>query len=223
MMSHMFILMLALVSIFAGCSQEEIGGLNQEETYGLNQEALMNPKSEVMNQQAPDEFEALFETSAGNFTIKVERKQAPQGADRFYNLVLNGFYDEQRFFRVVPGFVVQWGMHGDPQVIAQWQKAQIQDDPVNASNVRGTICFAATQMPNSRTTQVFINLGDNVNLDTMRFAPFGKVTGGIEVVDAINPEYGQQPDQGKIATRGNDYLKEKFPELDYIIKAQIVD
>jgi peptidyl-prolyl cis-trans isomerase A (cyclophilin A) len=108
----------------------------------------------------------------------------------------------------VPGFVVQWGMSGDPELTKQWQGTQILDDPVKESNTRGRITFAATNSPNSRTSQVFINLGDNTNLDGMRFAPFGEVTKGMEVVDQITAEYGQQPDQGSIGTRGNlDYIK----------------
>ncbi len=149
MMSHMFILMLALVSIFAGCSQEE-GGFNQEKTAGYNEEALMDPKSEAMNQQAPDEYTALFETSAGDFKIEVTRSLAPRGADRFYSLVQNGFYDDQRFFRVVENFMAQFGIHGDPEISAQWNSARILDDPVNASNVRGAICFAKANIPNTR-------------------------------------------------------------------------
>ena len=183
----------------------------------------MDPKSEEMKKQAPDRFKVRFETSAGTFTVEVYREWAPRGADRFYNLVRHGFYDDQRFFRVVPGFVVQFGMHGDPEISRKWYDARILDDPVRASNLRGTLCFAATRSPNSRTTQVFINLGDNANLDRMRFAPFGKVIEGMETVDAINAEYGERPDQGEIFARGNEYLEQKFPELDYIVKARIVE
>jgi len=153
----------------------------------------------------------------------VERDLAPRGADRFYNLVKNGYYDGQRFFRVVPGFVVQWGMHGDPEVTAVWYNARIPDDPVKGSNVRGTVTFA-TSGANSRTTQLFINLGDNSgNLDRQGFAPFGRVADGMQAVDAINAEYGQRPDQGKIHANGNTYLEEKFPNLDYIKTARIAD
>ena len=124
-------------------------------------------------------------------------------------------------FRVVPGFVVQWGMSGDSQLTKKWMGAHILDDPVRESNTRGRITFAATNRPNSRTTQVFINLADNSSLDGMRFAPFGEITSGMEVVERINAEYGEQPSQGYIAEQGNTYLKENFPNLDYIISLKI--
>ena len=188
---------------------------------GVDKEALMDPKSDAMKEQAPDQFTALFETSAGNFKIQVTRDWAPRGAARFYNLVRHGFFDEQRFFRVVPGFVVQWGMSGDPELNKVWNDAVILDDMVKQSNKRGRITFAAQSRPNTRTTQLFINYGDNLNLDGMRFAPFGEVVEGMEVVDAINAEYGQQPNQGQIGGRGNAYLEENFPNLDYIKTATI--
>ena len=176
----------------------------------------MEPKSDEMKLEAPEKFSVTFETSAGSFEITINRDWAPNGADRFYNLVKNGYYNEQRFFRVVPGFVVQWGMSGDPELTKELMGARILDDPVRESNTRGRITFAATNQPNSRTTQVFINLGENGNLDGMRFAPFGEVTKGMEVVDQINAEYGQQPSQEEIGKQGNTYLEENFPNLDYI-------
>lgn len=213
---YSFILGAALVA--AGCgSQEKVGSSAR-----IDKGALMDPQSEAVKEQAPDQFAARFETSAGDFTIEVERDLASQGADRFYNLVKNGYYDGQRFFRVVPGFVVQWGMHGDPEITAQWQNARIPDDPVKGSNVRGTITFA-TSGANSRTTQLFINLGDNAGLDNQGFAPFGRVADGMQAVDAINAEYGQRPSQQDIGMRGNAYLEEKFPNLDYVKTASIVD
>ena len=183
----------------------------------------MDPTGEALNEQAPDEFSVRLETSVGSVVIQVTREWAPIGADRFYNLVRNGFYDEQRFFRVVPGFVVQWGLSGDPKLNQVWHRAHILDDPVVQSNMRGRITYAKTNQPNTRTTQLFINLGDNANLDGMGFAPFGEVVEGMEVVDAINAEYGQQPSQGQIGNRGNAYLEENFPNLDYIVKAEIID
>lgn len=182
----------------------------------INKEALMEPKSDEMKLEAPEKFSVTFETSAGSFEITINRDWAPNGADRFYNLVKNGYYNEQRFFRVVPGFVVQWGMSGDPELTKELMGARILDDPVRESNTRGRITFAATNEPNSRTSQVFINLGENGNLDGMRFAPFGEVTKGMEVVDQINAEYGEQPSQGYIVEQGNAYLEENFPNLDYI-------
>ena len=176
---------------------------------------------ESTDEQAPDAFAALFETSVGNFKVQVTRAWAPHGADRFYALVSQGYFAEQRFFRVVPGFVVQWGMSGDPGLNMVWNDAVILDDMVKQSNKRGRITFAAQSRPNTRTTQLFINYGDNLNLDGMRFAPFGEVVEGMEVVDAINAEYGQQPNQGQIGGRGNAYLEENFPNLDYIKTATI--
>ena len=176
---------------------------------------------ESTDEQAPDAFAALFETSAGNFKVQVTRAWAPHGADRFYALVSQGYFAEQRFFRVVPGFVVQWGMSGDPELNKVWNDAVILDDMVKQSNKRGRITFAAQSRPNTRTTQLFINYGDNLNLDGMRFAPFGEVVEGMEVVDAINAEYGQQPNLGQIGGRGNAYLEENFPNLDYIKTATI--
>jgi peptidyl-prolyl cis-trans isomerase A (cyclophilin A) len=198
----------------AGCGSDD--GMGK-----LNKEALMEPTSEEMKAEGPEEYTVIFETTAGEFELTVHRDWAPRGADRFYNLVKNGYYNEQRFFRVVPGFVVQWGMSGDPDLTKKWQGAQFLDDPVKESNTRGRITFAATNRPNSRTTQVFINLGDNTNLDGMRFAPFGEVTKGMEVVDKINAEYGEQPSQGYIADKGNAYLEEAFPNLDYIKSLRI--
>ncbi len=180
----------------------------------------MDPQSEEMNKQAPDTYRAQFETSAGTFLIEVERSLSPNGADRFYNLVRNGFYNECRFFRVVPNFMVQWGMSPDPEVGAAWRPATIPDDPVQISNERGTITFAKTGSPNSRTTQLFINFIDNGRLDGMGFAPFGRIVSGMDVVDAINPEYGEIGQQ-KIAEQGNAYLNEKYPNLDYIKSATI--
>ena len=183
----------------------------------------MDPTGEALNEQAPDEFSVRLETSVGPVVIQVTREWAPIGADRFYNLVRNGFYDEQRFYRVVPGFVVQWGFSGNPELNQAWYRARILDDPVKQSNTRGRITYAKSDQPNTRTTQLFINLGDNSRLDGQNFAPFGEVVEGMEVVDAISAEYGQQPSQGQIHGRGNAYLEENFPNLDYIIKAEIIE
>jgi peptidyl-prolyl cis-trans isomerase A (cyclophilin A) len=160
------------------------------------------------------------------FVVEVTRAWAPKGADRFYNLVKNGFYDNVRFFRVVSGFMVQFGIHGDPGIMARWRTAQIGDDPVTQSNTRGMITFA-TAGPNTRTSQVFINFGDNSQLDKMGFAPFGRIVSGMNVVDSINAEYGEGaprgrgPDQSRIQNEGNAYLAKDFPRLDYIRKATI--
>jgi peptidyl-prolyl cis-trans isomerase A (cyclophilin A) len=145
---------------------------------------------------------------------------APLGADRFYNLVKYGFYNGNAFFRVVPGFVVQFGLGPIPAVNAAWENAKITDDPVQGSNARGTLCFA-TSGPNTRTTQLFINLGDNARLDGMGFATFGRIVDGMDVVDKINSSYGERPDQGRITKEGAAYLKANFPDMDLITKAII--
>ena len=199
------------------------GGESEDEGEKMNKEVLMDPKGDAMKEQAPDEFVALFTTSAGNFKLQVTREWAPRGADRFYNLVRNGFFNQQRFFRVVPGFMVQWGLSSDPELTKVWHEANLLDDPVQRGNTRGRISYAKTNQPNSRSTQFFINFGDNSNLDGMGFAPFGEVIEGMEVVDAINAEYGEQPSQGQISGRGNAYLEDVFPNLDYIKTAIIID
>jgi len=180
-----------------------------------------------LTEKAPETFKARFDTTQGKFTIEVTRSLAPNGADRFYNLVRSGYFTDVAFFRVVPGFMCQFGIHGDPKVSAKWREATIPDDPVKGSNTRGTITFA-TAGPNTRTTQLFINFGDNTGLDGQGFSPFGKVTDGMDVVDKINGEYGDGPpsgngpNQGRIQEEGNAYLKKDFPNLDYIKSATIV-
>jgi peptidyl-prolyl cis-trans isomerase A (cyclophilin A) len=180
-----------------------------------------------MSPTAPPTFSVRFETSRGDFQMEIHRDWAPQGADRFHELVSGGFFDDQRFFRVIDGFVVQFGIHGDPQVAAAWRRQRITDDPVHGSNTRGTVTFA-TAGPNSRTTQLFINYGDNSRLDSMGFSPIGAVTSGMEVVDQLYSGYGdgaprgRGPDQGRIQSEGNPYLDREFPELDRIHKASLV-
>lgn len=182
--------------------------------------ALLKP--ETLKARAPETFKARFSTTAGDFVVNVTRAWSPLGADRFYNLVKNGFYNDTGFFRVVPGFVVQFGLNGNPAVNAAWDKATIKDDPVTQSNKRGTLCFAKPSLPNSRTTQVFINYGDNARLDQMGFSVFGDISPeDMKVVDKINAEYGQNPDQGAITTQGNKYLKANFPKMDFIKTAVI--
>jgi peptidyl-prolyl cis-trans isomerase A (cyclophilin A) len=180
-----------------------------------------------LTEKAPESFKVRFDTTKGAFTVEVTRAQAPNGADRFYNLVRAGYFKDIAFFRVIPGFMCQFGIHGDPKVAAAWFDAKITDDPVKASNARGAITFA-TAGPNTRTTQLFINFGNNANLDNMGFAPFGKVTDGMDVVDKINGEYGEGaprgagPDQGRVQMEGNTYLKKDFPHLDYIKSATVL-
>jgi peptidyl-prolyl cis-trans isomerase A (cyclophilin A) len=181
--------------------------------------SLTNPAS--LSEKAPAMFNAKFDTSAGTFVIQVHRDWAPIGADRFYNLVKSGFFDDCRFFRVVPNFMVQFGINGDPAVQRNWKDASIKDESVKESNAPGYITFAKSSLPNSRTTQVFINFKDNSGLNGQGFAPFGKVTMGMDVVNKIYSGYGEQPDQGQIQAQGNAYLGKSFPKLDYIKKASI--
>lgn len=174
-----------------------------------------------LTEKAPESFKAQFETTKGKFTVEVTRSLSPNGADRFYNLVRSGYFKDLAFFRVVPGFMVQFGIHGDPAVSAKWREAAIADDPVKTSNARGTITFA-TAGPGTRTTQLFINFGNNAGLDGQGFSPFGKVIEGMDVVDKINSESGERPNQGAIQGQGNSYLKKEFPNLDYIKSASLM-
>lgn len=189
---------------------------------------LLNPTHLEMTQVAPERYKALFETTDGDFIVEVERAWAPQGADRFYNLVRHGYYDGVRFFRVLPGFVVQFGIHGEPELATAWKSARMPDDSVSQSNQRGTITFA-TAGPDTRTVQVFINLADNARLDAMGFAPFGRVTGGMDAVDRFYSGYGEGaprgrgPDQGRMEEEGEEYLARDFPEMDRVIRARILE
>lgn len=172
------------------------------------------------NDKAPDNFKVNFDTSKGLVVVEVTRADAPNGADRFYNLVKSKFFDGTRFFRVVPNFVIQWGIAAEPAVTKTWD-IPIQDDPVKQTNARGTLVFAAQSRPNTRTAQMFLNLSDNGRLDQMGFAPFGKVISGMDVVDQIFAGYGEAPDQDRITNEGNAYLEKEFPNLDYIKTATI--
>jgi len=182
--------------------------------------ALSNPAA--LKETAPATFTANFDTSAGPFVITVHRDWAPAGADRFYNLVKNGFFTNVRFFRAIPNFMVQFGIHGDPAIAAQWRNARLPVDKVVKSNTRGMITYAMGGSPDTRTTQMFINFKNNANLDAMGFAPFGEVTTGMENVDKIYQGYGegaprgQGPDQGRVQAEGNAYLMKDFPKMDYI-------
>jgi peptidyl-prolyl cis-trans isomerase A (cyclophilin A) len=176
-----------------------------------------------LTETAPDVFRARFETSKGPFVIEVHREWAPIGADRFYNLVRNGFYDGTRFFRVRPGFMAQFGLNGDPAIQAAWQRASLRDEPPMKSNTRGFVSFAKESLPNTRFTQIFINYADNSYLDQQGFAPFGEVVAGMEVVDKIfGPPRDNEPDQRRILREGNGYLQKEFPQLDFVKKAMLV-
>jgi peptidyl-prolyl cis-trans isomerase A (cyclophilin A) len=190
----------------------------------LAQANLANPAS--LTERAPATYKVKFDTSKGPFVVEVNRAWAPNGADRFYNLVKSGFYDNVRFFRVISGFMVQFGINGDPKLSSVWRTAAIKDDPVTQSNKRGFITFA-TAGPDTRTTQVFINFGDNAALDRQGFAPFGRIVSGMDVVDKLYADYGEGaprgrgPDQGRLQAEGNAYLSRDFGKMDYIKKATI--
>ena len=173
--------------------------------------------------QSPDSFRVVIETSKGPITIAVTRALSPRGADRLYELVSRGYFTDLRFFRHVPGFIVQFGMHGDPAINAVWEKAALRDEPMGMSNTRGTVVFA-TAGPNTRSNQFFFNLGDNTgSLDPYgNFSPFGSIVDGMDVVDKLNGEYGEEPNQSRISSSGNEYLQRQFPALDYIKSARIV-
>jgi peptidyl-prolyl cis-trans isomerase A (cyclophilin A) len=186
--------------------------------------ALLDPSSSL--EKAPDVFKADFTTTKGNFVVEVHRDWAPLGADRFYNLVKIGYYDDIAFFRDVAGFMVQFGIHGRPDVNAAWHAATIQDDANRKSNTRGTVCFAMAG-PNTRTTQLFVTFGDSSFLDNQGFSPFGEVVSGMDIVDSLYNGYGEGapqgkgPDQGRITNEGNAYLHAEFPNLDYIKTARL--
>ncbi|MDR0787032.1 MAG: peptidylprolyl isomerase [Gemmatimonadota bacterium] len=188
---------------------------------------LLSPKSEEMNLIAPDTFKVLVETTNGDLVLEVYRDWAPLGADRFFNLVRNGYYNDTFFFRTIAGFVAQFGIHGQPEVSAAWKDARINDDSVRVSNERGTISFAMAG-PNTRTVQLFINQEDNDRLDRLGFAPFGKVTGGMDTVDRLYSGYGEGapqgrgPSQDRISLEGNAYLRANFPLMDAIKRAWIL-
>lgn len=168
---------------------------------------------------APDVFKVKMETSKGPVLIEVHREWAPLGADRFYELVKDGFFTEARFFRIVPNFIVQFGLAADPKMSKKWDKT-IPDDPVSRTNRAGSVTFA-TAGPNTRNSQIFINLASNQALDNQGFAPFGQVIEGMEAIQKLNADYGEMPDQQMITMRGNAYLKDKFPKLDYIKTAVV--
>jgi peptidyl-prolyl cis-trans isomerase A (cyclophilin A) len=199
----------ALLVAAIGC-----GSSGAQETGGLR-----NPSA--LTEQAPATFSAAFDTSKGRFVLEVHREWAPRGADRFYNLVKSGFFNDVRFFRVIGGQLAQFGMHGDPAVQEAWREASIEDDPVRHGNTRGSVSFA-TRGPNTRTTQLFINLRDNSAYDRLGFAPFAEVVSGMEVVDRLYAGYEEGPEQPLIDEQGNAYLTREFPNLDYIQKAAIV-
>jgi peptidyl-prolyl cis-trans isomerase A (cyclophilin A) len=170
---------------------------------------------------APDSFRVAFETTRGSFAVDVIRAWSPHGADRLHELIGAGYFTDVAFFRVLPGFIAQFGMHGDPAVNRRWEDKSIPDDPVRGTNARGTLVFA-TAGPNTRANQLFINLRDNRSLDADGFSPIGRVVEGMSVVDSLFDGYGEGPVQSRIARQGNRYLKLEFPQLDYVKSARMV-
>ena len=203
---------LAAVVVLAGCAPRN---------------PLLRPNQRAERAAAPDTFWVRFGTTKGPFTVQVVRAWAPRGADRLYYLTRVGFYDDVRFFRVLPGFVAQFGAHGDPRVNRVWEARAVADDPVRQSNRRGTLTFA-TAGPNTRTTQLFVNLRDNARLDRLGFAPVGQVVEGMAAVDSLHAGYGEGaprgrgPDQDRLAAEGNAYLARDFPRLDRVTGARVV-
>ncbi len=204
-----------------GSNTRNTGG---SQTKGAAHPALTNPS--LANKTAPEKFHAKFVTTKGNFVIEVTRAWSPNGADRFYNLVDIGYFNDIAIFRAVPNFMFQFGVHGDPNVSKHWKDSTIKDDPpANASNLPGYVTFAKTGLPNSRSAQMFVNLGNNNFLDRQGFTPFGKVVEGLEVVGKINTEYGENApeDQGSLIARGNAWLLKKYPRLDIIKSVELVE
>jgi peptidyl-prolyl cis-trans isomerase A (cyclophilin A) len=183
---------------------------------------LLNPAA--LTAKAPDDFKVKFDTTKGAVVIELHRDWAPKGVDRFYNMTRNGFFTGARFFRVIPNFMAQFGISGDPAVNEAWEKARLTDDPPNGkSNVRGMVSYGTTGQPNSRGTQLFINYKDNSYLDKQGFVPIGQVVEGMEVADMLNAEYGAAPqnEQSTLVSQGNKFMQTKYPKLDYIKTATV--
>ena len=213
----------SVLVLVAACAPDPGQG-EADESAARSQTALLRP--EQFQEEAPDRFRAAFETTKGSFVVEVTRAWAPHGADRFFNLVQSGFYDDARFFRVVDDFMVSWGIHAHPQITAAWERRSILDDDVVESNTRGRIAFAHHGL-NTRTTTVFVNYRDNPAMDAEGFAPFGEVVEGMEVLEQLHAGYGDAPPRGEgplqehIRQYGNAYLDRDFPSLDGIVRATI--
>jgi peptidyl-prolyl cis-trans isomerase A (cyclophilin A) len=218
--------LLCVLLALADCKQPATKSPGSNPASATSVPNIHNPADPGFAAQAPDSFRVRFATTKGDFVVEVHRAWAPRGADRFYNLVRSGFYDGVRFFRVMSGFMAQFGIHGDTAVQGAWRERRIPDDPVRRTNVRGMVTFA-TAGPGTRTTQIFINYGDNDRLDAMGFAPFGRVVEGMDVVDKVYGGYGEAapqgrgPDQYRLNVEGEKYLARQFPKLDKIKKATV--
>ncbi len=226
-------LMLFVSSAGWSCTGDKTERPPAEEPVSEPAESVSEPSNPALlipslaHEQAPASFRVEFATTKGSFVVAVEREWAPNGADRFFNLAHIGYFQDNAFFRAIEGFVVQFGINGDPEINREWANARIKDDPVKSSNQRGYVTFAMAG-PNSRTTQLFINLRDNPDLDSQGFAPIGRVIEGMSVIDSLYMGYGEMAPRGKgpnprlLNTRGNDYLERQFPALDYIKSAKVL-
>lgn len=207
---------------------EEMAEATDEEVEKIDQASILRDAS-VRFSEAPAELRVRFETTKGDFVVKLIRNWSPKGVDHFYHLVKIGYYQDIAFFRAIQGFMVQFGIHGDPEINAIWADANIDDDPVRASNRRGYLTYAKSSLPNSRSTQLYINLVDNLALDSMGFSPIGEVVEGMSVVDSLYTGYGEGaprgrgPSQQAFSEQGNELLKRQFPELDYLKRAVLLD
>jgi peptidyl-prolyl cis-trans isomerase A (cyclophilin A) len=234
-----FVALIALVAFIAACEKAPpppaekapappVAAAPAAEVVTPPTAAILHPDPAKLKTAGPDSFVVHAVTSRGEFDVKVRRAWSPKGADRFYYLVSNNYFDGVRFFRVIAGFMAQFGAHGDTAVVHQWDKLTIDDEAVKHSNKRGTLTFAKTSAPNSRSTEFFINFADNGQLDAGGFAPIGEVTNGMNVVDSLYSGYGEGADmggrgplQGTMAAQGNAYLKRDFPKLDYFVSARV--
>lgn len=234
------VVVLATIVLSLGCAKENgaaFGGpsgkpkvdFTKMNPFGSSSESVTStvPPPPAVDPAAPGVFHVRFKTSKGNFVAEINRAWSPKGADRFYSMVQNGYFDDIAIFRAVPNFMFQFGLHGNPAVNKDWAESRIPDDvPVGISNLPGTLCFAKTGQPNSRSVQMFVNLGQNVPLDGQGFTPFGKVIEGMDVVRKINTEYGENPRsedvQGRLKREGNDYILERFPRIDLIRSVELI-
>ena len=222
--------------LISGCAKETGSpfarnkvDLQQFSPFASNDDTVAStvPAPPEVLRQAPEQFQVRFRTTKGDFVAEVNRAWSPNGVDRFYNMVDVGYFNDIAIFRAVPNFMFQFGLHGNPAVNKDWAESNIDDDPVvGVSNLPGTLCFAKTGMPNSRSVQMFVNLGQNVPLDGQGFTPFGKVIQGMDVVKAINTEYGENPAsedvQGRLKREGNEYVLKRFPRIDLIRSVELI-
>ena len=222
-----FFLMTGCVTHAQNVNQDGGAALNQAGS--ATQVAAPHPALKdhtLATDKAPEQFKVKFTTTKGDFVIQVNRAWSPNGADRFYNLVKIGYFQDIAIFRAIKGFMFQFGIHGDPKVSKVWSKAEIPDDPnAGITNAPGTICFAKTGAPDSRSTQMFVNLGNNGPLDKQGFTPFGNVVEGMDVVKKINTEYGENRGnvQGEFKRLGNEFILRKYPNIDLIKSVTLLE